>query len=219
MRSKLIIAVLATTALSGSLPSLAVGQIIPPEAKVLHAKLTANLRPSLRTWIDAEVEKVRLNPKATEASVTADARAGIPISGLAVGDIEALAFIVMMEATQDANKDLKSIMEDVKNSNQQKEKFRVVLHQVNADLAGSTVAPVVRLQPIPSASALVFSRKAVTGVSKVKPDSTNDMSEMGEMTSLRLQMMMDRRSKFITELSNIMKKVSDTQNTIVQNLK
>jgi len=45
------------------------------------------------------------------------------------------------------------------------------------------------------------------------------MNEMSEMTSLRLQMMMDRRSKFISTLSNIMKKVSTTQEAVVQNLK
>jgi hypothetical protein len=45
------------------------------------------------------------------------------------------------------------------------------------------------------------------------------MDEMSEMTSLRLQMMMDRRSKFIATLSNIMKKISETQNALVQNLK
>jgi putative addiction module CopG family antidote len=45
------------------------------------------------------------------------------------------------------------------------------------------------------------------------------MNEMSEMTSLRLQMTMDRRSKFISTLSYIMKKFSATQDTLVQNLK
>jgi hypothetical protein len=45
------------------------------------------------------------------------------------------------------------------------------------------------------------------------------MNEMSEMTSMRLQMMMDRRLKFISTLSNIMKKISTTQDTLVQNLK
>jgi hypothetical protein len=45
------------------------------------------------------------------------------------------------------------------------------------------------------------------------------MNEMSEMTSLRLQMTMDRRSKFISTLSNIMKKISTTQDALVQNLK
>ncbi len=47
----------------------------------------------------------------------------------------------------------------------------------------------------------------------------DSMSEMGEMESLRLQMIMDRRSKFISTLSNLLKKISDTQDGIVQNLK
>jgi len=34
-----------------------------------------------------------------------------------------------------------------------------------------------------------------------------------------MQMMMDRRSKFIRTLNNIMKKISTTQDTLVQNLK
>lgn len=51
---------------------------------------------------------------------------------------------------------------------------------------------------------------------KSKLDS---LSEMGEMESLRLQMAMDRLSKFMTALSNIMKKISDTADGIVSNLK
>jgi Arc/MetJ-type ribon-helix-helix transcriptional regulator len=47
----------------------------------------------------------------------------------------------------------------------------------------------------------------------------DSMSELSEMESLRLQMAMDRRSKFISTLSNIMKKISKTADTLVQNLK
>lgn len=47
----------------------------------------------------------------------------------------------------------------------------------------------------------------------------DSMSEMGEMESLRLQMAMDRLSKMMSTLSNLLKKISDTQASIVQNLK
>ena len=47
----------------------------------------------------------------------------------------------------------------------------------------------------------------------------DSMSEMGEMESLRLQMAMDRLSKFMNTLSNLLKKSSDTASGIVQNLK
>ena len=47
----------------------------------------------------------------------------------------------------------------------------------------------------------------------------DSMSEMSEMTSLRLQMIMDRRSKLLSTLSNVMKKISATQDSLVQNIK
>lgn len=50
-------------------------------------------------------------------------------------------------------------------------------------------------------------------------DDLDSMSEMGEMESLRMQMAMDRLSKAMSMLSNILKKISDTQSSIVANLK
>jgi hypothetical protein len=47
----------------------------------------------------------------------------------------------------------------------------------------------------------------------------DNMNEMSEMTSMRLQMAMDRRSKFMETLSNVLKKIGDTQSAIVQNMK
>jgi hypothetical protein len=50
-------------------------------------------------------------------------------------------------------------------------------------------------------------------------DDLDSMSEMGEMESLRLQMAMDRLSKMMATLSNLLKKASDTSQTITQNIK
>ncbi|MEO8706497.1 MAG: hypothetical protein ABI867_41110 [Kofleriaceae bacterium] len=47
----------------------------------------------------------------------------------------------------------------------------------------------------------------------------DSLSEMGEMESLRLQMAMDRMSKMMSTLSNLLKKISDTAQSITQNLK
>jgi len=51
---------------------------------------------------------------------------------------------------------------------------------------------------------------------KNDPDA---LSEMGEMESLRLQMAMDRQSRMMSTLSNLLKKISDTAQSITQNLK
>jgi hypothetical protein len=58
--------------------------------------------------------------------------------------------------------------------------------------------------------------KALQADIKNKLDS---MSEMGEMESLRLQMAMDRLSKLMSTLSNLLKKASDTASGITQNMK
>jgi hypothetical protein len=47
----------------------------------------------------------------------------------------------------------------------------------------------------------------------------DSLGEMGETGSLRLQMAMDRMSKMMSTLSNLLKKVSDTAQSITQNLK
>jgi hypothetical protein len=47
----------------------------------------------------------------------------------------------------------------------------------------------------------------------------DSLSELGEMESLRLQMAMDRLSKMMSTLSNLLKKISDTADSIAANLK
>lgn len=63
---------------------------------------------------------------------------------------------------------------------------------------------------------MVYTLSGLTEEMKRKLESMNEMSEM---TALRLQMTMDRRSKFISTLSQLMKKISDTQDILVQNIK
>jgi hypothetical protein len=63
------------------------------------------------------------------------------------------------------------------------------------------------------------SKKEFDQLKKTIQKDLDSMSEMGELESLRLQMAMDRMSKMMSTLSNILKKISDTANAITQNLK
>jgi hypothetical protein len=47
----------------------------------------------------------------------------------------------------------------------------------------------------------------------------DSMSELGEEQSLRLQMAMDRLSKMEATLANVLREISETDSTLVQNLK
>jgi hypothetical protein len=56
-------------------------------------------------------------------------------------------------------------------------------------------------------------------VSRNLSENLDSMNDLGQMTSSRLQMAMDRQSKFVEALSNLMKTISQTEDSVVQNLK
>ncbi len=58
--------------------------------------------------------------------------------------------------------------------------------------------------------------KQVLRNQQAKKDAMNDLSEAN---SLRLQMLMDRRSKLLQTMSNMAKKMQDTDDAIIKNLK
>ena len=62
-------------------------------------------------------------------------------------------------------------------------------------------------------------KKEFDQLKKTIQKDLDSMSEMGEMESLRLQMAMDRMSKMMSTLSNLLKKINDTASSITQNLK
>lgn len=77
----------------------------------------------------------------------------------------------------------------------------------------------VRLAPIDMHTGPIKNVRALYAIKDELKNKLDSMSEMGEMESLRLQMAMDRLSKFMSTLSNILKKIGNTQSSIVANLK
>jgi putative addiction module CopG family antidote len=172
--------------------------------------------------------------------------------GLGGGDVEALAFIVLMQATQDMDGDLKMIMAEIKAMAAAKTKLRELISKVRKDVTsnagqrdkkppldfsrGLGSQQTYHRVKIPYAdpeseggvkfvSADLFDGKLddvaqLKGILDDLKDKLDGMNEMSEMTSLRLQMMMDRRSKFISTLYQIMKhNNSSTLAAMLQNLK
>jgi hypothetical protein len=130
------------------------------------------------------------------------------LSPPADGDIEALAFIVVMEASKSAQDDLKSIMEEVKAINDAKSGLPGL-----PDRHGS-----LEVDALLQLMLTVYGMNVDAEFDSIQRD-LDSMSEMGEMESLRLQMAMDRMSKMMSTLSNLMKKIADTSSAISQNLK
>lgn len=87
---------------------------------------------------------------------------------------------------------------------------------LSADEHAAYTALVSRYEARLSGLAAVAGEQGLTEQGRDHLDSVGDLSEE---TSLRLQLLMERRQKALSTLSNALKKVSDTQDAIVANLK
>jgi hypothetical protein len=139
------------------------------------------------------------------------------LAGQPEGDIEAIAFLVLLEASKSARSDLKGIMDQVKSINEKKKKLRETLDVARDKRPGG----------LPDSRALVDLDSFVEAIATLQVNAMveelhadlDQMSEYSEMDQLRLQMAMDRLSKMMSTLSNLLKKLADTQSAIIQNMK
>jgi hypothetical protein len=179
----------------------------------------AALSPSLRDWVSDRSRAIVASGNAPDPALIADdARAHLAGQDFSTVDIEALVFIVLMEATKQADADLHETMAQVKAENDKKAKLREAMDaKREADAAAKPSAP-VQPQIMLAQPRLQLAKPVSVDTAPIK-DQKDSLSDVGEMNSLRLQMLMDRRSKLMEALSNLMKKQSDTASTITQNLK
>lgn len=178
-------------------------QVIPDEATVLHGKLACKLDPAVRAWVAEEGGRIAKDPKATVVTVRSDVQSRFAGKSTSAMDLEAVTFMVLVETAQQMNGDLQSLIRKAPTPGPKKSPSR---EKVVAGIAPPKERPqsgIVTKAGIPPA---------------IKTGITSGTS-MSDTQSLRLQMAMERRSKFIEELSNVMKKISDTEDTTVQNLK
>ena len=200
-----------------------------------------------------EALRFRMAAGAHVANVGGADASAVPavLRNVANGDIEAIAFIVLMQAARSMDEDLKMIMARVKAATAAKARLRELISKVGRDVtknAGATEKggqldfsaglgneAAYHIVPMPVADV-----ESSSGITLVETDlyperitrtgqiqavlddldgRLDSLSDLGEMESLRLQMIMDRRSKSLETLSNVMKKLSETASSITQNLK
>jgi hypothetical protein len=214
---------------------------IPAEATALFAKLTEKVQPNVRLIISDQAMKLRQG-SIDENAVRSNLNAIYSAGGLGGMDVSEAAFIVMMQATKDMDKDIQDMMEEVKAFNQAKQKMRNLATRVTQDVAKNAskqdtevcappacggyqtvmmeVAPV--LKRVRTRKPLALRDPVNIGQLRSFADdlkgNLDGMNEMSEMTSLRLQMTMDRRSKFISTMSALMRKISSAQNSVIQKM-
>lgn len=183
-------------------------------------RFAAVMRPELRTRV---IAAARLLDQRLDAPVHANAPPTDPqqaarqivtdghsFVGLGGGgaDIEALVFIVLMEAAKSTEDDLEAIMGQINGVNAAKACLRATLERTKVRQCMDGIVP----SPPLTQAAL----DTLLAPAKADPSTLDALSQSEALT---LQMIMDRRSKLMAALSNVLKKISDTSSSIVQNMK
>jgi hypothetical protein len=222
---------------------------VPVEVKRRVEALQSKLQPTARAWIEQQSRIEDQRPTLDLPALNAAVRQRFSSSKVALSDmdIDAIVSIVMMECAQNDETDLQNMMNQMQAINAQKQAIRQLLNEMNQaaaqmqaqmgkGYAGVRCAtPVCESLPARLASLRAASSKTrrpvnltvqehptygdFTRIRAQLPGAMDSLNESSETQSLELQMTMDRRSKLIDTLSNVLKKISDTSDSVVQNLK
>lgn len=197
-------------------------------ARYLNADGSANLG-AMRELLDdqfAQAGRIAVPKLAADYDAGNAGRvAAATPADMSEADIEQLVFIVMAEAARSARADLRDIMDGVRSINQQKRALREAANRLDELAADCIVGPEDCYVSDRDADVLAFvaqgrvDKRALDAAKEAVKDKLDSLGEMGEMESMRLQMAMDRRSKMMETLSNLLKKMNETASGIIGNMK
>jgi len=226
---------------------------VPLEAANRYAKLSAVAQPSVRAWVESqarvELQRSTLDTASLNAAIQsrfggakgsrASASTGIP----AGADIDALAFMVLMQAASDQNQDLQEIMNEVQVINNAKVVLRNAMSTLQNELSRTTNIKAAVVCMTPGCLSIAQQLRDVeTLTSKTEHpvrfatyttptfgqlrqaqtaanQSLDSLSDMSQSMQMKLQMEQSQYSQIVEAISNIEKKMNDTSENIIQNMK
>lgn len=183
------------------------------DAIVRSNALLSRASPAVSVWVREEAHReARREPSVSVAAEAARARFG---NELASGDIDALVELVMMEISREAGQELRDELAQMQEINQEKKTQREAAQKMRdsqSAMHASMRADASAVQPRTS-------RAELAAYVAAHSDGEDSLDDMSEEQQLRMQAAMDRRQKAFEALSNMMKKASETESTIIGNLK
>ena len=195
-------AILALAVTLAATPALAAELTFPPGAVAREAALQPKLTPRAQAYVKSQGKaQAEMGVAATPASATQTL--GPRLEGL---DIDSLMFLVMMETARDADADMRDVMARMDAANARKQDQRDRKTKAPVTIGGEAARS-------PGGGGHPLNAGSTGGVAK------DALSEMSQGDQMRLQQAMERYSKAMEALANVMKKSSDTSNAITGNLK
>lgn len=225
----------------------------------MHSKLVPSAKEKLQAASDKFLRSPTSDSKGTSLETDAK-RAAVDafpghLTNAGSGDIEAIAFIVLMQAAKDMESDLKEMMNSVKAINDRKKHLQDQIATIKANQPGikngiqddsrtqsgiktgiqddsrnqtiikkkfsftftETKHLKIRL-PIVVSEKIVAIKDPKMQTEKLQSEK-DTLGDISNEMSLKIQMYQERHSRFMQMLSNMMKKLSDTDSAIISNLK
>jgi hypothetical protein len=227
----------AAPPVQGKPPAAASASSYEAAHEARRLRLASGLKPALRPKLDATVAEVRklAQPPATAAGKTAPpppdlaavARAALRDLARAENlDIEALVQLVLLEAAKETDQETRALLAELKAANERKAALRAALAAMKASREATrstkACASLACLDALPPSAE--YTQATMTAVKQslvavpeaAREDNLNDASTTNQM---RIQMVMDRKAKIAEILSHILEKLSDTSQSILQNMK
>lgn len=189
---------------------------IPPRADTLYNKLMAAANPVKKNWVYKTAIKYR-GKEITELKAMNEVTNASSILGkMSEGNIEALAFLVLMQASKSAEEDLRNMMAGIKTTNNAKANQRDQIQDYQNKKNETLLKTRDEYSVLKKDSVKIIT---INPAFKIQATGKDNLNEMDQQQQLRLQMVMDRKQKTTEAISNLLKKIADTEQEIIQNIK
>jgi hypothetical protein len=198
--------------------------------------------PQIATWVrlrGAGLARFGEIPDAADMPAYVRKAGGKLFTNLDTAAIEEMIYMLMMQAAKAASEDLKSMMKEMQEANAAKARARRHMDDLKtaaAESAAKGVAPCLiadcgaatrelaqaagRGGANPGYQLPVSPTQADVGaLTELLKKEVDALSERGELESLKLQTAMNRFSKIMSTLTNLLKKRSTTADSIIGNVK
>ncbi len=215
---------------------------IPPPIANRYARLQARLQPSARAWLEQQARVRRADTTLNLPALETAIRSRFRILPESPAVDQAVFIVVMMMAAQSA-RDIPSVAAQVKRLRDAKQKVLRLMSDVQQERAGNPRGnpnlpcrtPLCQSLPdraheiasgaagashpirLNAAGPLTWSR--LGHIENQLAGASSDLDSFSEIEQLRLQSMMDQRTRIVQTLSTILKKIDATQDSIVASMR
>jgi hypothetical protein len=158
---------------------------MPPDANAFYNKVMPVIRPQLKDIVLQTANAIK-HYNANADSLSQRLHKNNALKSISNNDIDGITLLIMVQASRNADSDLKDMVIGMSRNNEQKKQQRPATQQVSVNNSDT---------------------------------KARSQEEISEMQNIKLLVIMERKRRMAEEICNIMKKIADTQQNILNDLK